>query len=136
MLFRSHILLLVTCSAASASLAFAQSGGAPAEPKTYSEALKFAQELDNTREGQLYERAVFEVIRPVLVQALEHCAKQKDAGKQFRLEFYIHGAKIVKVFPEPEQPIAACYAPHFLDIALPSAPAETWVVSVHVTLAP
>lgn len=104
--------------------------------RAYEEALATAQRLDDSVEGQAYERELFASIQSQLQRAMNECTSGDTPEHRFRLLFEIESGKVARVLPEPEQPVAACVAQKVSGLPAPAAPGAKWVVSIRMTVAP
>ena len=104
--------------------------------KAYEEALALADRLDDTDEGQAYEKQFFTVLGPQLQQAMKDCTGRDTPAHRFRLLFHVEGGKIARVLPEPGQAVAACVAPRFIGLPAAPPPADKWVMSIRMTVKP
>jgi hypothetical protein len=104
--------------------------------KAYEEALALGDRLDDTEEGQAYEKQFFAALGPQLQHAMKECTGRDTPAHRFRLLFHVEGGKIARVLPEPGQAVAACVAPRFVGLPAAPPPADTWVMSIRLTVKP
>lgn len=90
-----------------------------------------ARQMGETSEGQAYEQLLAENINEATQAALKECTKIQSAKPPYTIKIVIKiGAegKVLRVVPEPEQPVSDCMAQRLSELQLPAPPEPDWLV--------
>ncbi len=122
---------------ASAVLATALLGAAPAERTPTAVARQEAESNVRTPAGRTYEGAVIGRVDPWLRPALERCVRDAPPEERISFDVFVRVdavGKAEEVVAAPDTAVARCVVPDFTAAKYPSPPQPSWWVKIEVRL--